>query len=72
MAEVATEMVTRRNQRRTLMLLKPFICLKCGVHLGMTDGASLKMGIGAVLGVTAIKCGDCGAVRVWRPVKRKV
>jgi hypothetical protein len=54
------------------MLLKPFICLKCGVHLGMTDGASLKMGIGAVLGVTAIKCGDCGAVRVWRPVKRKV
>jgi hypothetical protein len=71
MAEAATEVDTRRDKQRTLIMLKPFICLKCGVHLGMTDGKSLMMGAGSVLGTVAVKCSGCGGVRVWRPLKGK-
>ncbi len=57
------------NQARVMRLLKPFVCRKCGSCLGITDGKSLEMGTGSLLGVAAIKCGGCGAIRVWRPMK---
>jgi hypothetical protein len=71
MAEIATEDVTRCDKRRAVMLLKPFVCLKCGVSLGMTTGKGLQSGAAIILGTVAIKCGGCGAIRVWRPVKGK-
>jgi hypothetical protein len=71
MAETIAETVTRCDKRRAVMLLKPFVCLKCGVHLGMTNGKGLQSGAAIILGTVAIKCGGCGAIRVWRPVKER-
>lgn len=67
MAETVSETVTRCDQRRVVML-KPFVCLKCCQPMGMTDGKRLILGKVSLLGAAALKC-ECGAIRVWRPVK---
>lgn len=71
MAKQVAESAAKSNQRRTLKLLKPFICQGCNAHLGMTDGAELTMGVAVICRVVTLKCGECGKIRVWRPVGRK-
>lgn len=51
---------------------KPYLCRHCKNPLALSSDKVLSVGLVKILQPVKFKCGHCGRLMTWRPVKQMV